>query len=512
MLAATAVIGAAPVYAQTITVAKTGSPTYNTLQAALDHFETDPDPNTPNVVQITDSAVYDEVLTVKSPLTLEGTGSARPVLTVRENATGFDNDGTTVTHVTEWAGGSGLLIDIPITMTTASVALKNLVIIPSKTGTPPINGLSSKANNFFLHMENLLVTGNDGNDAPISTDGLTAVPPDGNHVHFLVSGGHIGSITNNRPEADGAEVLMRNCIFTHNKGTLGGSWRSGFFMCRIYYVTGIPPGAGTPTRPTAYRRLVIDDGCKFTFNNGSGLRTAASTTIETPDNRTFFAHNSEGGLWLDTQRGVNEINGIISANNGTTGVNEGLGNILGGVVTRMNLRNAIIANNGWYGSYNRQGVAAMGITIMENVTIANNDLIHGSTNPILSSPANNTVSFNVKNCIIAGNGQTTKQTNSIRLQCNVGTFTHDYTALVTNGPHAMYQPPIWLEGTSAAAVGTPVSDADPEFLNTAPEDFASPQFYAVNASAYASLAEGGLALSGGGVYVPAASVSDWSVY
>ncbi len=490
--------------AQTVTVAKTGTPSFSTIQAAIDSFGVTDDPGMENIIQITDSAVYDEVITINVPLTLIGTGANRPVLAVQSNAAGYDQDGSAA--VTEWNGDAGLLIHIPVSTTTCSLGLKNLVIIPSRnsgSGTPPVAGIVNKANNFYLEMENLLVTSNNGSDEPVNTDGLSDAGPA--HTSFRVSGAHLGSITNDRPEGDGVQVRMRDCIFTNIKSINGDSWRSGMYMYRTYYVYSYPSPAGVPLRTNAFRKLTIDEKCIFSYNNGDGLRCAASLEILTPEDRCLFIGNQYTGLWMDMVVGLNNVNGIISAGNGRMGINEGVGNTSG---PRMNLKNSILANNGWYGVYHRLGGAVQAPSQYENVTVANNSKIHASTDQIQSSTNASVIDLETTNSILAGDGNTTKAANRI-LWSSQGTITLVNTAVVKEGPFAFADPAIVLHPTNGAVIGEPVTTIDPGFINTT--DPTHPDFYAVNQSAYGNLALDGGPLTGGGRYV-GASVQDWSVY
>lgn len=501
--------------AQTVTVGKTGTVDHGTIQAAIDSFATTDDPMVPNVVQITDSAVYDEVININVPLTLIGTGTNRPVLAVQSNPLGYDDDGYNNGNSTNlpqrWMGDAGLLINLPDTLSTASMALHNLIIIPSRTGTPPIAGIVNKANNFFLDLENLLVTSNNGSDQPVSTDGMSdasgAVA-----TSFRVSGAHIGSHTNNRPEGDGVEVHMRDCIFTNIKGDVGTTWRSGFYMYRTYNTFSI---TNEPIRPGAFRRLMIDEKCLFSYNNGSGLRCAASLEILTPTDRTLFIGNSTDNLWLDMQAGadingdtvgdnVAYLNGIISYLAGAHGINEGVGS--GG--PRVNLKNSILANNGSSGVYHRLGNRNLqGPSQYENVTVANNAFIN-DVDQIHSSRNVDSIDLESTNTIIAGKGLVELPKNRVHWETN-GVLTFTNTALVTEGPFALNPTAPIVTHASAVINGTFVTNADPEFVNTT--DPTDPDFYAVANSDYGNLAYEGGPLTGGGRYV-GASVSDWTLY
>ncbi len=484
---------------QIITVSKAGGASFNTIQGALDSLVLDATKK--YVIQITDSSVYDEMITMDVPATIIGTGASRPILAVQPNPAGFENDGALAGHVTVWSGDAGLLIDIPVeSVTTCSIGLKNLIVIPSMTGTSAAAGIVNKDNNFYLEMENVLVSGNNGSNAPVATDPFTLVPEDGAHKHFKVSGGHIGSITNDRQEGDGVEVLMRNCVFTHIRGFEGDSWRSGFYMYRTYYDSPVVPETGT--RTMAFRHLTIDDACSFTFNNGSGLRCASGLEWVTSEDRSYILNNQFTGLWLDMVKGASYVNGVIIAGNNWIGVNEGVGNS----GPRAYVMNAIVANNGSYGSYNRLGSSTQTPVYYEKTTFANNAALNN--HPQLQTSTNaSTIHIKMVDSIFTGNG-TGNSLNLLQLT-SIGTFNMDHTAIVTEGPQSLNNPAFDLGTVPAVLVGEPASSADPMFVNTT--DATSPDFYRVGNPAYATLnSTGGPLVGGGGALT--SSVGNWTIY
>src|SRR5690606_25651623 len=111
----------------------------------------------------------------------------RPVIAVQGNPAGYDRFGSAA--VNELQGNGGVTVNLPASLTTGTVELKNLVIIPSMTGDAPLAGLSSVANNFYLNVGNVLVAGNNGTNAPISPDGLSQVADDPAFRYFAGFGG-----------------------------------------------------------------------------------------------------------------------------------------------------------------------------------------------------------------------------------------------------------------------------------------------------------------------------------
>ncbi len=510
-----AYIADSPVTEFTSTIAKSGSADFMTIQSAIDSaFALHPsDPGVHYTFQILDSGVYDEVIELKVPATIVGVGSARPTLVVQGNPNGYDNDGAgslATPHATDWSGNAGLLINLPSpAITTCSMMLKNLVIIPSRTGVPPVAGIVNKANNFWLTLDNILVTSNNGNDQPVTLDGLAPATRTGNEVSFLVSGANLGSITNDRAEGAGVDVTMTNCTFSNIYATLGDTWRAGLYLYRTYYVSNLvsPKPA---VRAMAFRSLRIGDGCRFTYNDANGLRCAGNMAIDAPNQRVLFLGNLVHGLWSDMNQGGDNANGVVSAYNVQHGINEGVSSI----GDRIRLSNAIVANNGGAGVYCRQGdTAQQDPTRLKNVTIANNLLNGKLIAGIIESSTNlSSVDVDLIDSVVAGTADNST-TDAIKLGAK-GTFSILFSALVTDGPFAMATQPI-ITGTPAPSplpiiVGAPVSNADPVFINTT--DALASNFYAVSNTAYGTANSNAGPLSGGGMYLPGSAVHDWSVY
>lgn len=500
-----------PITEYTFTISKTGSADFTTIQSAIDsgvRF----DPNVHYTFNILDSSVYDEIIDLSVPATIAGVGTARPILAVQANPNGFDQDGAgtlTVPHPTDWSGNAGLLINIPSpSITTCSVALKNLIIIPSRSGPAPVAGIGSKANNFWLTLDNVLVTSNDGADNPVTQDGLAPAVRSGNEVSFLVSGAHLGSISNDRPEGAGVDVTMTNCIFSNIYATQGDSWRTGFYLYRSYYVSNLvqPKPA---LRQMAFRSLRIGDGCRFTYNDANGLRCSGNMAINAPNVRALFMGNYYSGLWCDMNQGGDNANGVVSVYNGQHGINEAVGSI----GDRIRLSNAIIANNGGAGVYCRLGdTPQQDPTQLKKVTIANNYLKNGLNGIIESSNNSSSVDVDLIDSVVAGTAEDAT-TDSIKLGAK-GTFRIFSSALVTEGPFAMAIEPI-VTGTPAPSplpiiVGSAVTNANPQFVNTT--NALGSDFYAVTNVAYGTANSSGGPLSGGGLYLPGSAVKDWSVY
>ena len=511
----------APSQSETVTVAKTGGD-FTTIQAAIDSLTLDLDKK--YTVRILDSAVYDEVLTIDVPLTLEGASdTARPVLAVRANSLGYDSYGSAAGNANVWAGDSGLLIALPHDdVYLGHVTLKNLIVIPSKTGTPPATGIANKANNVFIDIENVLVTGNNGNDEPISTTGLVDVAAQPAHVYYGGSAMYFGSIGYDRPEASGTEVRLRNTISTNNKipGENADApllFRSGFHMPQPHFV---PPGStGTPRSATAHRHVTIEDGCIFSYNI-TGAYFHNSVSVIAPNQRVLFLGNRLAGMQIAGQFG-SYFEGMIVAQNTNIGISE---NITFG--PRMHLKNVIVADNGWDSLNLYNGVASQRGAILENVTLANQSrtpttlpmppaqqtnryaiLLSGG-----SSGSNTVIKMTAIDSIIAGHGITSRANNVVYLsaQAPESEFNLENTAVVTAGNRALNTVDGPIRTLTTVVNGSPITGADPMFINTT--DPLHEDYYAVSNAAYDGLASTGSRLIGGGRDVTLTNVADWSMY
>jgi len=456
------------IVAQIVTVAKIGSPTYSTVQAAIDSFDPDPDAGVPNVIQITDSSVYDEMITVDVPVTIEGTGASRPVLAVKINSGGDAND--------------GLLITIP-TGTFNGVTLRNLIIIPSTTTPPTDDAVRSAGQNLNILLDNVLITPNNGSDAPVTIDGLTEVSLVGCTV-FGDDGAFLGGGA--APAGDGTLVTMVNTVISHNNNAAGND--------------GLVASGGI----TGTGGFIIQDGCVFSFNGRLGIQSGSSLQINAPTKRVIVLGNKGfAGIWFagvgSAVSPVRTLDGVDVLNNGTSTISGwGIEQQNGGSVP-FSLTNSIIAGNTSRGLLIGE-VGTDGLITVENVTIANNGTSAIETN------AAHTGLLSFTDCVIAGNG-TADPLNSI-LHNGTGAMSISYSAIVTAGPFA-------LTGTGTSGTGTinqsNVINNDPLFIQTV--NFQVPEFYDVTAVAYAGAGSGGSDLGGGADYAPPTAVHySWSLY
>jgi len=448
----------APLAAQTVTVAKTGSPDFNTVQAAIDSFDPDPDATTANVVQITDDSVYSEIITIDVPLTLEGTGSNPPVLAVVENP---DSPGA----------NDGLLIEIPDSIGSfVDVTLRNLYVIPDQTTPPTDDGIRSAGQNLNLLVEDVVVTANDGSDAPVTTDGLTSVDVSGATLlgddGIFVGGG-------DPPAGDGTQVVLRNFVTTHNQNGDG-------LVCS-----------------TGGSSYTVEQGSVFSFNGRLGIQGALDFSIDSPNDPVKVIGNlGFAGIWFNSAATTARVlDGVYIANNGSAGSGWGVEFQNNGTVGST-LRNAIVSGNEEQGIV--VGSVGDGPTVIEDTTVSSN----GSEAVSIATDAESNIS--VTNSIIAGNGSS-DPLNIIDHSGN-GTFSLTNSAVVTAGPQSLL---------SGAPINGTVSQSnvindDPEFIETLDPNSAS--FFDVTGSAYETAATGGDPLDGGADFVVQTDSQNWNLY
>lgn len=445
-------------FAQTKTVSKTGPADFTTVQAAIDFFDPDPDPGTPNVINIIDSSVYDEMITIDVPVTIEGTAVSRPVLAVRQNSGGDGND--------------GLLISIP-TGTYNDVTLRKLIIIPSRTSTPTDDGVRSAGQNLNITLEDVLITANNGADAPVTIDGLSPASLVG-ATQFGDDGAFLGAGTS--PSGDGTDVTLKNVVISHIQGAVLNVNNDGL----------ICSGSGDEYR--------ILDGCVFSYCNRLGIQGAGDFQLNAPTTRVIVLGNKGfAGIWFAGARGtLRLINGCnvldtTGVNNPTTpGFGWGIEHQNGGSAN-FELRNAIIKGCTGQG-FLIGGVAGTGTTTIEDITIA------GNSQYAIDVDAGYAQSITITDSIIAGDGSL--DVDNVVRHNGTGTMNISYSALVTAGPFSLLTPPTTGSGTVITAN---VINDDPQFVETS--NFQSASFFDVSSTAYATAGSGGNPLGGGADYV-----------
>lgn len=450
-------------YAQTVTVAKSGTPNFATIQAAIDSFDPDPDAGTPNVIQITDNAVYKEVITIDVPVTIEGTNpNDRPIVVVGVNAaTPGANDGILITMAT------GTFND---------VTLRNLICIPDPAAPVTDDLIVSVGQNLNILFDNIVVTANNGSDAPVTLDGMVEADLTG-ATQIGDDGIFVGGTTT--PAGDGTVVTFRQTVISQ----VGGD---GIVLS----------GSGT--------RYIIEDGSVFNYNGRLGIQGNKDTQIDGSANRVWVVGNKGfAGIWYVGAVGATErvIDGVNVINNAGFGIEQQNGGDIPFI-----LRNAIIAGNQGTGALQISGVGTNGAHTIENVTIARN-----GGNPIAVNAASAAV-ITITDSVILGD-PTAPGTRSIDHN-GTGNLDVSFSALVTDAGSVsrLASPPI--SGTGPSSTSDIVS-VDPIFLEV--NDFLSADYFDVDNPAYGGAGTAASDLSGGADYIGSftepTSVDDiWNLY
>lgn len=453
----TAFAGLSSAHAQTVTVSKTGSPTYSTIQEAINHFTSDPDTNVPNVIQVLDDAVYDELITITAPLTLEGTGSNRPIITPQLNS-----------------GNDGMNIQIDNGQTSNAVYLRNLIVIPSLTAPPTDDGICSIGQNLYVEIDNVLVTANNGSNQPVSVTGLAEVDTSG-ATFFGDDGIYLGGTL--APAGPGTEVFLRDTVVTHLRNA--GAGRDGLVL-----------GGNTGTR------FNIGEGCVFSYNGRLGIQAGSDVAIEGSDENPVMIVGNAGfaGLWYGSgSPNVRRVSHAIIANNTAMGIEQQNG----GAAT-FELTDSVVVNNG-----------SNALMIADNLVaapaaITRSTLGNSTAGPAIGVSAANTFDVTITDSIIIGNGSANAD-NTIQHD-GTGALIFSGSAAVTAGPHALTT----VTGGTGTVSGAPTTTADPEFVDTT--DFTSDDFFDVAAGVYSTASSTNGPLGGGADFVGTSDVETWSIY
>jgi hypothetical protein len=438
--------------AQTVTVAKTGTPDFATVQAAIDNFDPDPDGGTPNVIQITDGAVYDEIITIDVPVTIEGTGVDRPILAVQLNT-----------------GSDGIVISVP-TGTDNEVTLRNLIVVPSLTAPPNVldasDGIISIGQNLSITIDNCVVTANDGTDNPVTVDGITpAVAPVGS-VYFGDDGMFLGGTA--APAGVGTSYTLVNTVVSHigdpSIDSAGGT---------------VNNSDGIVASGTTGGTILISDGCVFSYCKRLGIQMNGNFTLDAPNDNVLVLNNGGfAGIWFAgtgaaTARVINGVDVIGTTGVHNTGIAFGIEHQNAGGIP-FTLTDAVIAGNSGAGLA-IQEVGTTGPITISDVTIAGN-----GGNSIQSNAAA-TSTIDIQDAIVSGGAGIVHD--------GTGTFDIAFSALVSQtigGATAV---------TQSNVINDPITFADTN--NPASADFYDIILITGDPSPYLTAASDGGILTGG---------------
>lgn len=437
----------AGVNAQTVTVAKSGTPDFSTIQAAIDSFDPDPNAGLPNVIQITDAASYEEVITIDLPVTIEGTASSRPIILPLLNT-----------------GNDGIVISIP-TGTLNEVVLRNLIIIPPLAGGPTDDGITSVGQNLEIVFENVLNAPNDGTNQPVTTTGLEDLDLValgavrwGDDCAFL--GGTAA------PAGDGCNVIFRDTIFTGATGdglVCSGS-SAGFYR--------------------------IEGGCVFSNCGRLGIQGNGSFIVDAADDPLLVINNDGfAGFWFagtgSSASPVRNLDGLVVADNDSWGLEQQNG---GGLA--FNLSNAVFAGNASIGLR----IGTVGTTAAQTIT---NSTFFGNAAAAIQADTGAAYNIVISDSVIAGNGTAASPENAIIIYDSGSTLDISDSAIVTAGAFALNG--VGSTGgigvsSEATVTTTNIINDDPAFFSTT---IGARNYVAPTATAYNTANSGGSYLNGG---------------
>lgn len=440
-------------FAQTVTVTAGGGGTYTTIASAEAHFTPDPDGGTPNVIQITDSSVYDEQLIIDVPVTIQGlqTGVNRPIIAARLSAGvggSESNDGVTILCA----------------VSNEATSLENLIIIPSLASTPTDDLLRSftigTTANYTVNLTDVVLTANNGSDAPVTYDGLAAASmvgaTDTGDDGMYLSGGVTYNLT--------------NVVSSHHQN---GSGSDGM-VCS---------GAAIYN---------VGDGCVFSFNNRLGIQANGDFTLNAPTDRVMVIGNlGFAGVWFAGNTanrswdGINIIN-TAHATNPAQGWGLEIQNLSG---FDFSLTNAIIAGS------QAQGIVVGSATTTGTVTLTD-VTIAGNLTAIQVDAAAAAGTLNISDSILAGNASPETENQVRNLSTGAYAVNIDHCGLPTAGPQALFLP--GTEGPGAITVTNSIAN-NPAFIETS--DFTSASYFDVDHPAYGTAATGGTPLGGGADWI-----------
>jgi hypothetical protein len=407
-----------------------------------------------NIVRILDDALYSEALTVGNyGLTLESTGPNRPRIVTTNAAAAVNANNVAIRIVSDHV-----------------VTLRGLIILPDFADPPAgalvVDDASNVANvGYTIHLEDVLVAGNDGANQPASADGLVT-PTDG----FVGYSGW-GVDFNSTPTNSGAVVTMRNTVVT-------AATTVGSDLVRVF---------------TDFGTVTVQDGCVFSYSGRYGL--------------FFSAANSTSASIIGTQASPVIIHGNQST---------GLRNSATATALLNNLEWVAITRNSLAANQPALLCAYTGTDAhtWRHVTIAGNEARDSSgDNSGAIRVAMRNLDF--QNVILAGDGSQSPAENRNLLDAR------DSAGLLITGSHVAVDlsfggtslnrrfldaggdPLNGILGNGAFAPGTITTIASPQFLALEP---ANPNYLVLANSDFATIGPAGGPLTGVGSYGPPPAV------
>lgn len=528
------VVFSTSVMAQTVTVdAANPSPdnvtTFNSLQMAIHSFQASGDTtaaspggvgvnhgdSAPDVINIVSTAVIDESIVADAEGSL---GNGQVVLDEDLTIQGYGVTAIVALQMNSSAASPFNDCGFCWRQST-NLTLKNIIFIPSLTNTPTDDGVyfrqPTSAVNPVINIENVVITSNNGSNAPVTTTGLdnpdlTGATGFGDDALYVVSRTEGGSITMN------ATDLVISSYNTEDGGNHDGiiMFMSGTTNDIVNCFVNLGPGC------------VISNCNRFGIQNPYGGYLNIQGSKEKP---VIINNVGADGIWnysdttAPTQATICEVNHCIVNNCGGSGIKEqetaGRGFI-------KSIKNTIISN------CEGPGIALFafgalppigGVTDtveITSVTVHNcgyNDgnsppWSYGIAAPVYSATYKTNRNAVITNAIISGSGMTGIYNDGD------GTFSVDYSALVTESLGGYgYALAATTGGSGTINVGANVINDNPIYVAYGVNDFASADFMDVDNPAFAGKGSGGIDLAGGADYIgswtpPLAVGNTWLLY
>jgi len=496
--------------AQTVTVSKDSPANYTSIAAAITAVEANA--AEPNIINVIDSAKYEESITITQPLVLEATQAEKATILVNYNPIGTLENG-------------GIVVNLPGTTTTGTVVLRNFEILPSRNtaGLRLRTAIESRNNNLFLWIDKCLITANDGSDEPIVTDGIQSrifdlIPTQPTYKPEIVQWGDdgivLGKTTDGAVEGAGVELLFKDSIITHLRDDYADNPIDpvpyAITMASSYTYDMPAP------LPSDFRLTRIEGASAISFAR-IGLHATGDVVFKSDGDRIRMRGFADTAIHFAGGANVRSISDAIIEGGSVNGIwDEGMGQ------TRMAMKNCIMYYFGRHSIMVRKPVnhSAEGLMTIEDSTLVGGRTIN--TGHTFRLEPGTLLDVSIRDSIIGGQkGFPTAALNVFSLAGD-NTLTLVGTAIMQEGPFALRNTnPFSLSATSQV-IGEPTTIADPMFKDSDPiasdphsATFLppSPDFMNVQNPAYATANSEGGPLGGGAKYVgPPSSVNYWQLY
>ncbi len=367
--------------AQTVTVNDTqpqSGSNYTTISGAYSAVTADA--STPDIINITGGGPYIEAtgVPIQTSVTIQGL-NYRPVIVAGKTA-----------GLASSVNDSGVAIFIPTGGANIEVVLKNLSIIP-QMGNVPLRGIRSNTNatgldptaTIGLILDDILITGNNGSNTPLSTDGMTYVA--------------IGSGTTFRDDHMNLAGNYSYCTITK--------------LISTNQHGGLNSPDGMIWVPDNGQELVMYGPCVFSYMDRVGIQIAADSTVV----KMFGTATTP--IWILG-------NGYLSTGNGALAL---FSDDNGDSARAYELHYVYVVNN------NQEGVIGMFADEADSLPGITFDhcIFAGNVRNGLYPADEMKRTWNFTNCTFYGNGTSTLETSvngPIRLTvANVGTGTGSVT-------------------------------------------------------------------------------------